>query len=93
MKAKSGFVLREVGEGTVLVPTGKRVVDMNGMVVLNDTGKFIWQRLDGTRTKKQIADALADEYDVTSDQAAQDVNDFVAELDQMGMLEHGDAAN
>jgi hypothetical protein len=91
MKAKSGFVLREVGEGTVLVPTGERVVDMNGMVVLNDTGRFIWQQLGTATTPERIADALAEEYEVTPEDALTDVNEFIAELDRMRMLDHGDA--
>jgi len=93
MKAKGGFVLREVGEGTVLVPTGERVVDMNGMVVLNDTGKFIWEHLGNATTPELIADALAEAYEVTPEEALTDVNEFVAELDRMGMLEHGDASD
>lgn len=93
MKAKSGFVLREVGEGTVLVPTGERVVDMNGMIVLNDTGKFIWERLDGSHTPEQIAAALVDVYEVSLDEAASDVNSFLNELENLGILENGAAAN
>ncbi|NLH99090.1 MAG: PqqD family protein [Chthonomonadales bacterium] len=93
MKAKSGFVLREVGDGTVLVPTGERVVDMNGMIVLNDTGKFIWERLDGSHTPAQIAQALVDVYDVSLEDATADVESFVAELGQLGILEDGPAAN
>ncbi len=93
MKAKSGFVLREVGEGTVLVPTGERVVDMNGMIVLNDTGKFIWERLDGSHSPEQIASALVDVYDVSLDEAASDVNDFLAELRNLWILEDEFASN
>jgi len=87
VKAKSGFVLREVGEGTVLVPTGERVVDMNGMIVLNDTGKFIWERLDGSHTPEQIAAALGQADEVSSEAATGDVTEFVAELGRLGILE------
>ncbi len=93
LRTKSGFVLREVGEGTVLVPTGERVVDMNGMVILNDTAKFIWERLDGTRSAHSIAAELEEAFDVTADQASEDVTDFLAELERLGMLETEDAAD
>jgi methyltransferase-like protein len=88
MKVKSGFVPREVGEGTVLVPTGERVVDMNGMIVLNDTGKFIFERLDGAHTQQQIVDELVETYEVSQDDAERDVAEYVAELDRLGILEH-----
>lgn len=87
MKAKSGFVMRTVHEGTVLVPVGSRVVDMNGMVVLNDTGKFIWERLDGSSTPEDIAQQMAEYFDVCYEDAAKDVADFVAELRTLGLLE------
>jgi len=93
LRTKSGFVLREVGEGTVLVPTGERVVDMNGMVILNDTAKFIWERLDGTRSAQSIAAELEETFEVTTDQASEDVTDFLAELERLGMLETEDAAD
>ena len=86
-------MLRTVGEGTVLVPTGERVVDMNGMIVLNDTGKFIWERLDGSHSPQDIAKALAEEYDVSLDDAASDVNDFLNELQNLGILEDDSASN
>ena len=89
MKAKSGFVMREVEEGTVLVPVGERVVDMNGMVVLNETGKFIWSRLDGSKSVKDIAEAMTEEFDVSLEDAQKDVEDFVGELRNLGLLEEG----
>jgi sensor domain CHASE-containing protein len=93
MKAKSGFVLREVGEGTVLVPTGERVVDMNGMIVLNDTGKFVWERLDGSHTPEQIAEALTETYEVSLEDARADVNGFLSELGELGILDDEPASN
>lgn len=92
MKAKSGFIMREVGEGTVLVPVGERVVDMNGMVVLNETARFIWEWLDGTRSPDDIAQGLTETFDVTLQQAKKDVEEFLAELERMGMIDKADAA-
>lgn len=93
MKAKSGFVLRDVQDGTVLVPVGERVVDMNGMVVLNETGKFIWSRLDGTNTAEDIAQALTEEFDVQLSEARSDVETFLQELRKLGLLEDDDASD
>jgi acyl dehydratase len=92
VKAKSGFIVREVGEGTVLVPVGERVVDMNGMVVLNETGRFIWERLDGTCSPDDIAQGLTETFEVTLEQARNDVEEFLAQLERMGMVEKADAA-
>ncbi len=93
MKARSGYVMRVVGEGSVLIPTGERVVDMNGLVVLNDTGKFIWQCLASETTPEQIAQAMVEAFDVSLEQARTDVESFVAELDRLGMLERHHASH
>lgn len=87
MKIREGFVLRTVGEGTVVVPTGENVVDLNGMIVLNETAKFIWERLDGSRSPEQIAEELTEEFDVTEDQALQDIQVFLAELAKLNIIE------
>ena len=47
---------------------------------LNETGCFIWQRLEQGQTVGQIRAALEEQYDVTPDQAAQSLADLLAEL-------------
>ena len=44
MKLKDGFILRTVAGETVVLPTGG-VTDFDMMITLNDTGKFLWERL------------------------------------------------
>ncbi len=87
MKIREGFVLRTVGEGTVVVPTGENVVDLNGMIVLNETAKFIWERLDGSRSPEQIAEELTREFDVSQKQAFQDTLAFLLELAKLDIIE------
>jgi hypothetical protein len=40
MKIKSGYIMREVADNYVVVPTGQATVDFNGMITLNETGAF-----------------------------------------------------
>ena len=47
---------------------------------LNETGCFIWQRLEQGQTVGAIRIALQDRYDVTPDQAAQSIADLLADL-------------
>ena len=45
MKIKKGFVLRDVAGRSVVVATGAAAKKFRGMIMLNDTGKEIWIRL------------------------------------------------
>jgi len=87
MKVKSGFLLREIGGTYVLVPLGERVVDFNGLATLNDTGQVLWTRLTEGCREADLVEALTSEFDVTEEEAAQDVRAFVRDLQEKRLLE------
>ncbi|HVN74822.1 MAG TPA: PqqD family protein [Thermoanaerobaculaceae bacterium] len=86
---KHGFVLRKVGDTTLVVPVGARVLELNGLVTLNATGAFVWELLDGTRTAADIAAALEERFEVDAEQARRDVGEFMTRLGEIGVI--GDA--
>ena len=79
MKLKDGFIMRDVAGHTVVLPTGDDL-DMNMMITLNDTGKFLWERLQEETDEAALVDALLGEYDVDRDTAATCVTNFIAGL-------------
>ncbi len=87
MKIKEGFVLRQVASRWVVLPVGKAAVSFNGMLSLNDTGVLLWHKLEGGCDRETMADALADAYDVTKEQALSDVDEFIATLTKVGCVE------
>jgi len=73
---------RLIGEdGGLVVLPGRSEVK-----VLNPTGARIFSLLDGTRTREEIASVVAEEFEVTNEQASQDVDEFLDELGQHGMI-------
>lgn len=85
MKLKDGFILRTVAGETVVLPTGG-VTDFDMMITLNDTGKFLWERLVvGAEEADLVKDLLA-EYDVSEELATQSVAAFVARLKELDFL-------
>lgn len=86
MKVKDGFVMRDVAGQTMVVATGAASESFHGMVKLNETGKFIWQLLAEAHSEQEIASALAEAYDVSPEQAAQDVAAFIAHMREAGFL-------
>ena len=85
MKLKDGFILRTVAGETVVLPTGG-VTDFDMMITLNDTGKFLWERLAVGAEETELVSALLAEYDVTEELATQSVAAFVARLRELDFL-------
>lgn len=79
MKLKEGFVLQEVAGETVVLPTGDDL-DMNMMITLNSTARFLWERMEQETTKEELVDALLAEYGIDRGTAQKCVDNFVEEL-------------
>lgn len=86
MKLKDGFLLREVAGQTVVLPTGGEL-DLNMMITLNETGKFLWERLQTETDEDALVAALLGEYDVDEEIARKSVGAFVAKLNENGFLQ------
>lgn len=79
MKIKEGFLLREVAGQTVVLPCGE-AMDLNMMITLNGTGKFLWELLEQGSDEASLVKALLAEYDVDAETAEKSVAAFVAKL-------------
>ena len=87
MKIKNGFILRKVPGMNLVMPTGKNVKTFNGSLMLNDTGAFIFEKLQKGGTPEETAQALTQEYDVALDTASADVQKTIASLIEAGVAE------
>lgn len=87
MKLNNQFVLREVAGTWVVLPVGQACVDFNGMISLNETGALLWQTLEQGGDRQSLAAALTAEYEVTTEQALEDVDRFLSMLEKAGCLE------
>lgn len=85
MKLKNGFVLRTVAGETVVIPSGDDM-DLNVMITLNETGRFLWEQLQEDKSLEQLVDATTAEYDVSREDAKKYIEEFVKKLDDNGFL-------
>lgn len=86
MKLKDGFVLRFVAGEIVVVPTGDDL-NLNMMITLNETGKFLWEQLEIGAEEEELVAALLGEYDVDEQLARKHVATFIAKLNEHGFLQ------
>lgn len=86
MIIKKELIKREIAGDTILVPVGKTVLDSNGLFVLNELGAFIWEILPKAETEEVICEAILAEYEVSPEEAAADVADFLEKLRQLNII-------
>ena len=87
MKVNSDFILREIAGEHIIIPTGKTVLDFNGLITVNDVGVFLWKKLQNEISMDELVNAVLKEYDVPEKVASEDVKDFVDRLIKANILE------
>lgn len=85
MKIKEGFLLRQVAGQTVVLPTADDL-DLNMMITLNETGTFLWERLQEETDENALIAAILGEYDTDRETARIAVTGFLKKLDEHGFL-------
>lgn len=74
-------VSREIMGELMIVPLASGIGDMEDEIyTLNETGRHIWERLDGNLSLGEIARALVAEYDAPEGEIERDVQGIVAAL-------------
>jgi methyltransferase-like protein len=73
-------VTRKTGNEYVLVPVTDNIADMDSVYTLNETGAFIWEQIDGSRTIADIISLLTGEFNIENDPATADVLDFLTKM-------------
>ena len=79
-------ICRGVGEESILVPIRNNVGSLDYIYTLSPVAARIWALLDGARSVDEVAAAICDEYDVTPEQAAADVDELVSDLENVSLL-------
>jgi hypothetical protein len=79
---------REIDGETVIISPEESVLHE-----LNETGSFIWQRVDGKRSVADIAELLVVEYNVTREEALADTEALLAQLASRKLLIPVEEAN
>ena len=86
MKIQEGFVMREVAGQYVVIAIGEASKTFHGMIKLNSTGKDIWEGLQRGLDAQGIAAFLKDKYQVDEQQVEVDVQEFLQQMKEVGIL-------
>ena len=79
-------ILRSVNKENLLIPTSL-TKDHDILVYgINETGKFIWEHMDGTQSVEEIAHALTEEYTITFEEALKTTGQFLKLLQNKDLV-------
>ena len=87
MKIKEGFVLRNVVDEYIVMPTGNNIAKFEGAVVLNEVSAFIYKLLENPMSREDLLTAILNEYNVDEATASADLDVLLNKLADMGVLE------
>lgn len=90
MKINSQFVLRSIAGEHLLIPTGAAASRIQGLLALNETGVFLYEKLCAGSTSAELTEGLCAEYDVSPSEAAADVEEFLNQMRDLGIVEEDD---
>lgn len=80
------IVTRKVMDETLLVPISGELASMDNLYTLNETGAFIWQAIDGTRSLAEVGKMLEDRYDAPTEVIGADMLEIVSGLSEAGLI-------
>ena len=87
MKIRDGFVLRNVVDEFIVMPTGENIAKFEGAVVLNEVSAFVFRQLENAVSRDDLLTAIVNEFDVDEVTAAADLDELLAQFGKMGLLE------
>ena len=80
--ATGEFCVRELDHATIVLS-----VDGEQMHALDEVGAFIWKAIDGQRGADEILELILAEYEVSREEAARDLDEFLEQLTDRGLIE------
>lgn len=86
MRVEKEFVLREIAGDYIIIPTGKTVLEFNGLVTVNEVGVSLWKMLQEEITFDGLVAGILEEYDVDESVAREDIREFLDRMMDSGIL-------
>lgn len=82
----TALVSREVAGETIVVPICRGVGDLDSVYTFNPVGKSLWNLLEQGHSAEELADWVATQYEVDAKQALVDIQEYLKELQEIGLI-------
>jgi hypothetical protein len=79
-------VSRVIAGETLIVPISKGVGDLASIYSLNPVATTIWEAISHPRSKSEIVQVIAREFETENTQLESDVEAFLVEMESVGLV-------
>ena len=86
-RKRGEIVSRAIAGDTILVPIRGKLADMQVIFSINPVAAFLWDLIDGRNTNEMLLAKVLENFEVTQEEAEQDIQDFTKELLKAGLIE------
>ena len=87
MKLKQNLTLRRVGRNYMVVQLSDEGANLTNVYTMNETAAFLWKEFEKRDfTQDEMVKRLLDDYDVTEEKAAHDVDCLLKEWSKFGLI-------
>jgi coenzyme PQQ synthesis protein D (PqqD) len=83
---EGGVVARRFGAETLLVPVCAGVGDLDSVYTLNEVGTAVWDAIADPMSLDDLLATIVREYDAGVEEVRRDVEAFLADLAQLGLV-------
>lgn len=80
-------MVRQIMNDVVAVPVGQTARAFNGMILLNDVSKVLWEALSRGTTVEEMTDTVTEQFAVSREEATADILEFLDKLRSTQLLE------
>ena len=87
MKAKPGFVLRDIVGEKILMPTGDNIGQFNRTLLFNAVSALVWQKLQNPVSREELLQAILDKFEVEETVASADLDKLLQTLKEYNVIE------
>ena len=87
MKIKNDFILRKMDDMCIVVAVGESAKEFNGVINLNSTSEFMWNKLAAGCTREELIEAMLEEYDAPGEIIESDVDKVLETLRKENILD------
>ncbi|MGN1097363.1 MAG: PqqD family peptide modification chaperone [Clostridia bacterium] len=88
MKLNGRYRLRKVGDTYIVVKLGGgQAVNFSQLITVNETGAFIFNKLEKEISMDELVCAIMEEYDIDEDRARNAAETYVGKLAELGIAE------
>lgn len=86
MKLRYNFLINEMGDYYIAIPTSEGVVEFNGIIKLQEKEAFMIEKLNETITEEELVKAVCEKYGCNEQETSARVAEIIAQLKAEDLL-------